>query len=79
MCTPYYNRKLSYLCGVKTKRSNMNTEKRPVGRPRLGDKKMKSYHYKAAPELVPILDSQSNRNAFINEAIREKAERDNLL
>lgn len=82
MCTPYYKEKLSYLCGVKTKRSNMNTEKtekRPVGRPRLGDKKMKSYHYKAAPELVPILDSQSNRNAFINEAIREKAERDNLL
>ena len=59
--------------------SNEEPIKRPVGRPPLGDKKMKSYHYKAAPELVPILDEVENRNSFINDAVREKAMRDNLL
>lgn len=82
MCTPFWSEYFSYLCSYKrqtTMKTEEDTIKRPVGRPRLGDKKMKSYHYKAAPELVPVLDSQDNRNAFINEAIREKAEREHLL
>ena len=52
-------------------------EKNPVGRPRTSQ--MKSYHYKAEGELIPLLDSVDNRNAFINAAVREKAEREGLI
>lgn len=39
----------------------------------------KSYHYKADEDLIPILDVQDNRNRFINDAVREKSKRENLL
>ena len=52
-------------------------EKRPVGRPRTSQ--MKSYHYKADGDLIPVLDKVENRNGFINEAVREKAEREGLM
>ncbi len=51
-------------------------EKKPVGRPRTSQ--MKSYHYKAEGDLVPLLENVENRNAFINAAVREKAEREGL-
>ena len=55
-------------------------EKRPVGRPHTPeDKKLKSYHYKAEADLIPVLDSVDNRNGFINVAVREKAEREGLI
>lgn len=39
----------------------------------------KNYNYKADKDLVPVLDSQENRNRFINNAVREKAQKENLL
>lgn len=55
-------------------------EKRPVGRPKKSDdEKMKSYHYKAEADLIPLLDKVENRNGFINAAVREKAEREGLM
>ena len=54
-------------------------EKRPVGRPRLGEKKMKSYHYKADYRLVPILEKLPNKNLFINTSVYEKALREGLI
>lgn len=39
----------------------------------------KSYHYKADVDLVNIIDSQSNKNRFINDAVREKAEKEKLM
>jgi hypothetical protein len=55
-------------------------EKNPVGRPRTPeDKKLKSYHYKAEADLIPVLDKVENRNGFINAAVREKAEREGLM
>ena len=52
-------------------------DKRPVGRPRTSE--LKSYHYKAEADLIPILDKVENRNGFINAAVREKAEREGLM
>ncbi len=52
-------------------------EKKNVGRPRTSQ--MKSYHYKADSDLIPVLDKVANRNGFINAAVREKAERDGLM
>ena len=52
-------------------------EKKPVGRPRTSQ--MKSYHYKADGDLIPVLDKVENRNGFINAAVREKAEREGLM
>lgn len=52
-------------------------EKKNVGRPRTSQ--MKSYHYKADGDLIPVLDKVANRNGFINDAVREKAERDGLM
>lgn len=54
-----------------------NKEKKPVGRPRTSQ--MKSYHYKADGDLIPVLDSVDNRNGFINDAVREKAKREGLM
>lgn len=54
--------------------------RRPVGRPHTPeDKRLKSYHYKAEADLVPVLDEVKNRNGFINAAVREKAEREGLM
>lgn len=39
----------------------------------------KNYNYKADKDLIPVLDTQTNRNRFINDAVREKAMKDNLL
>lgn len=55
----------------------VNIEKKKRGRPKSST--MVSYHYKAESELVPLLDSVGNRNAFINAAVREKAERDGMI
>jgi hypothetical protein len=52
-------------------------EKNPVGRPRTSQ--MKSYHYKADGDLIPVLEKVDNKNRFINDAVREKAEREKLL
>ena len=39
----------------------------------------KDYHYKADIDLVNIIDAQPNKNRFINDAIREKAKKENLF
>lgn len=52
-------------------------EKNPVGRPRTSQ--MKSYHYKADGDLIPVLEKVDNKNRFINNAVREKAEREGLM
>ena len=39
----------------------------------------KAYNYKADKELVPVLDNQENRNRFINDAVREKSEKEGLI
>ena len=39
----------------------------------------KAYYYKADEDLVPVLDNISNRNRYINDAVRKKAKRDRLL
>lgn len=52
-------------------------EKKNVGRPRTSQ--MKSYHYKADSDLIPVLDKVANRNGFINAAVREKAKREGLM
>lgn len=39
----------------------------------------KVYYYKADKELVSVLDNQENRNRFINDAVREKSEKEGLL
>lgn len=49
-----------------------------AGRPKTFDIG-KSYSYKADKDLVPILDKQDNRNRFINDAVREKSEKEGLL
>ena len=59
------------------KNEEKQKEKRPVGRPK--SSQMKSYHYKADGDLVPVLDSVENRNGFINSAVREKSTREGLL
>lgn len=61
------------MVGVKGKSGG----RRPgAGRPSLTGK---NYLYKADKDLVSILDDKCNRNRFINEAVREKSERDGLL
>jgi hypothetical protein len=40
---------------------------------------MKSYHYKADGDLIPVLEKVDNKNRFINDAVREKAEREGLM
>lgn len=47
-----------------------------VGRPQIIGK---AYYYKADEDLVPVLDNISNRNRYINDAVRKKAKRDRLL
>ena len=47
-----------------------------AGRPPLTGK---AYYYKADKELVSVLDNQENRNRFINDAVREKSEKEWLL
>ena len=47
-----------------------------AGRPAITGK---AYNYKADKDLIPILDKQDNRNRFINEAVREKSEKEGLL
>ena len=39
----------------------------------------KMYNYKADKDLVPVLDERENRNRFINNAVREKAQREGLI
>ena len=40
---------------------------------------MKSYHYKADCDLTPVLEKVDNKNRCINDAVREKAEREGLM
>lgn len=47
-----------------------------AGRPAITGK---AYNYKADKDLIPILDKQKNRNRFINDAVREKSEKEGLL
>lgn len=47
-----------------------------AGRPAITGK---AYNYKADKDLIPILDKQENRNRFINDAVREKSEKEGLL
>ena len=47
-----------------------------AGRPAITGK---AYNYKADKDLIPILDKQDNRNRFINDAVREKSEKEDLL
>lgn len=47
-----------------------------AGRPAITGK---AYNYKADKDLIPILDKQNNRNRFINDAVREKSEKEGLL
>ena len=47
-----------------------------AGRPSLTGK---AYYYKADKELVSVLDKQENRNRFINDAVREKSEKEGLI
>ena len=47
-----------------------------IGRPRIT---AKAYYFKADKDLINVLDSQENRNRFINNAVREKSERDKLI
>jgi hypothetical protein len=51
-------------------------KKQGAGRPSIIGK---SYHYKADADLVPVLDMQINRNRFINDAVREKIEKDETV
>lgn len=61
------------MVGVKGKSGG---KRAGAGRqPRIG----KDYHYKADIDLVAIIDRQPNKNRFINDAVREKAMKDNLL
>ena len=63
----------------KSKNMSKNThggKRVGAGRPTLTGK---AYYYKADIGLVPILDSQENRNRFINDAVREKSEKEGLI
>ena len=53
----------------------MEEKEKKVGRPRMTGK---AYNYKADIDVVPILDSVSNRNRFINDAVRAKIKHDKL-
>lgn len=39
----------------------------------------RTYSYSADIDLVPVIDSQKNKNRFINDAVREKAKKDKLF
>ena len=47
-----------------------------IGRPRITGK---AYYFKADKDLINVLDSQENRNRFINNAVREKLIKDRLI
>lgn len=51
-------------------------EKNPVGRPSLNTK---SYHVKIEGDLAEVLDRQPNKNRYVNEAVREKMEKEGLI
>ena len=51
-------------------------QKKPVGRPSLNTK---SYHIKVEGDLWPLLDAQSNKNRYVNDAIRQRMEREGLV
>lgn len=61
------------MVGIKGKSGG---KRNCAGRPSLTGK---AYYYKADKELVSVLDKQENRNRFINEAVREKCEKEGLL
>jgi hypothetical protein len=50
--------------------------KKKVGRPGLN---MKSYHLKLEGDLVDPLEQQQNKNRYINDAIRQRMERENII
>lgn len=52
------------------------SQKKPVGRPSLNTK---SYHIKVEGDLWPLLDTQSNKNRYVNDAIRQRMEREGLI
>lgn len=57
-------------------KGNWGGKREGAGRPALTGK---AYYYKADKELVSVLDNQENRNRFINDAVREKSEKEGLL
>lgn len=61
------------MVGIKGKSGG---KRKGAGRPTITGR---SYYYKADKDLVSVLDSQQNRNRFINDAVREKSKRENLL
>ena len=66
------NKKIN-MVGIKGKSGGKRIG---AGRPAITGK---AYNYKADKDLIPILDKQDNRNRFINEAVREKSEKEGLL
>ena len=61
------------MAGIKGKSGGL---RKGAGRPAITGK---AYNYKADKDLIPILDKQDNRNRFINDAVREKSEKEGLL
>lgn len=61
------------MVGIKGKSGG---KRKDAGRPRIT---AKAYNYKADKDLIPVLDEQDNRNRFINDAVREKSEKEGLL
>jgi hypothetical protein len=54
----------------------MSEEEKKRGRPSMNTK---SYHVKIEGDLAEILDTQSNKNRYVNESLRAKMERDGLI
>ena len=58
------------------RQNNIERKKRPVGRPATG---MKGIYVKLRGSLVEPLGKVSNRNGFINDAIKSKLKDDGLM
>ena len=54
----------------------MSEEEKKRGRPSMNTK---SYHVKIEGDLAEVLDTQSNKNRYVNESLRMKMERDGLI
>lgn len=74
--TPLKRHSNGYLTDMAGIKGKYEGKREGVGRPSLIGK---CYNFKADKDLVAILDSQSNRNRFINDAVREKAKKEKML
>ena len=54
----------------------MSEEEKKRGRPSMNTK---SYHVKIEGDLAEVLDTQPNKNRYVNESLRMKMERDGLI